>query len=600
MRQAGGRSRRYGLLPVVSLKKFARSPGEIAFRLRQEAMNLWLAKRPPSRTFTAPAPLPLLPDPQAAIAPDIERLADQIVAHRFPLLGIQLETGPQIRWRRDYQRGIETGPIYFRRIPYLDVTQVGDHKVIWELNRHQHWVVLAQAYRRTGQSLYLSELVSQWESWIQENPFQHGINWCSALEVAFRSLSWVWTYHLVGDRMPAEFLQELARHGWHLEYNLSYYFSPNTHLLGEAVALHALGVLFPCFPRAERWRELGHRVVTTELSRQVLPDGAHFEQSTYYHVYAMDFFLLHYVLAGRPAAYLPVLQKMGNYLDAMLGSAGSIPLLGDDDGGRLFHPYGVHTQYGRATRTLCGALCSRPDWIGEDLTLVAAWLGEPTLEPKPRDVPAKRLFPHNGAMVFEEGERFLAFDVGGFGPYQAGHSHSDSLSIYLRVGSDELLIDPGTYEYVGEQRNRFRGSAAHNTVRLDGFDQAEPAGSFGWVGRPVVGPLGEEGGECRYRGFTHRRWIQWGAQTLRVVDEVDGPSGDHEVEQFWHAGVPVTRVGADVVQLGTRATLTVEGEAEIEEGWRSKAYGTREPAAVVVLRKRCTLPLRLETVIAFT
>src|SRR5213075_3247545 len=104
-----------------------------------------------------------------------------------------------------------------------------------------------------------------------------------------------------GDRMEADFrrrfLSELYRHGVYLEHNLSVYFSPNTHLLGEAVALHALGALFPVFPRAQEWRSAAGRIVREQMDFQVRPDGSHFEQSSYYHVYALDMFLFHYVLA---------------------------------------------------------------------------------------------------------------------------------------------------------------------------------------------------------------------------------------------------------------------------------------------------------------
>ena len=221
---------------------------------------------------------------------------------------------------------------------------MGDHKVIWELNRHQHLTLLAQAFRLTGRREYLDEAFRQVESWLDANPFLRGINWASALEVAFRALSWAWLWHMAGEEMPealrARFLTALERHGRYLELNLSVYFSPNTHLLGEAVALHALGVLFPAFPRAARWVETGGRMVEQQMERQVRDDGSHFEQSAYYHVYALDFFLLYRVLGKPPAWYDARLVAMAEYLDALLGVSGMLPLIGDDDGGRLFHPYG--------------------------------------------------------------------------------------------------------------------------------------------------------------------------------------------------------------------------------------------------------------------
>ncbi|MCX6597299.1 MAG: hypothetical protein NTV70_13135, partial [Acidobacteria bacterium] len=213
-----------------------RSRAEIQFRLRQELVNRlmlwWPPKAPPERAgFSYPAP---------DFSANVPALAQEILAHRFPMLGTVIETGPEIRWRRDYLHGLETGTAFFRRIPYLDRDKAGDHKVIWELNRHQHWVVLALA----GET---AEIERQLTSWWEQNPFQRGINWASALEVAFRALSWLQVLSILGERMPKrqQLLDSLYQHGLHLEYNLSFYFSRNTHLLGEALALAALGELFP-------------------------------------------------------------------------------------------------------------------------------------------------------------------------------------------------------------------------------------------------------------------------------------------------------------------------------------------------------------------
>src|ERR1700677_165697 len=86
------------------------------------------------------------------------QLAGQICVHRFPLFGGVLETGPEIRCGRDYQRQVESGLDYFRLIPYLDADRAGDHKLIWELNRHQHLVVLAQAYLFTSRQEFVTEI----------------------------------------------------------------------------------------------------------------------------------------------------------------------------------------------------------------------------------------------------------------------------------------------------------------------------------------------------------------------------------------------------------------------------------------------------------
>ena len=96
------------------------------------------------------------------------------------------------------------------KLQALDFDAAGDHKIVWELNRHQHWILLAQAWLLTGRSEYLDEVWREFESWIRENPFQCGMNWTSALEVAFRALSWIWVYHLAGAEMPESVRQHIG------------------------------------------------------------------------------------------------------------------------------------------------------------------------------------------------------------------------------------------------------------------------------------------------------------------------------------------------------------------------------------------------------
>jgi hypothetical protein len=528
--------------------------------------------------------------------------AKLILAHRFPLLGTTLETGPDIDWRRDYAHHKSSEAKYFRLVPYLNFSAVGDHKFIWELNRHQQLVLLAQAYLLTGKLEYTNEIFAQLASWLEQNPFQRGINWASALEVGFRALSWIWLWHFCGDVMPetlrARFLTALYQHGRHLYENLSVYFSPNTHLLGEAVALHALGTLFPAFPEAAAWRERGADVTGRQLTFQVKEDGSHFEQSTYYHVYALDFFLFHYLLAGRPSQLEPKLSKMAEYLHWLLGPARRIACLGDDDGGRLFYPQGNRDEFGRATLATCGFLFRNDDWRGtrEEMAEQAFWwIGAEALSRADtvRSLPqGSRLFPEAGAVFLQSGALYVQVDAGGFGWGGAGHSHADTLSLVAWYGGEPLFTDPGTFTYLSDpaERNRFRGTAAHNTLTIDGQDQAEPAGPFRWNHKPLVQLTSfapnEHGGlvdaTCQYRGFQHRRRVRLNAQELLVLDEVTGPTGEHTLEQLWNLGVAAGKV---------HCTFSAAVSEEPREF--SPAYGVKIPASALLARTRGPLPLAL-------
>ena len=546
-------------------------PRQLFFRARQELINVVLTLLPPAPdlddSFDRKLPLP---DPAALAATPLAQqvidLAGQIQRHQFPVLATTVDAGPDIRWRRDYARGIETGLAYFRRIPYLDTPRAGDHKVIWELNRHQHLIVLAQAGLLTCDTRHLDEIRAQLESWIAGNPFHRGTNWASALEVAFRALSWIWVYHFVGRAMPPEFrarwLHMLYLHGCHLANNLSFYFSPNNHLVGEALALHALGLFFAGLPRAAKWEQLGARVMRRQMDLQIRADGSSFEQSTYYQGYLLDMFLLHAILARPGPEYLAKLERMSEFLHAVTGPSCLPPFLGDDDGGH-FPP----------------GFIPRPGGAGE-------W--------------QSRLFSDAGVAVMTCGATHALVDAGPFGALHSGHSHSDTLSIIVRSGGEEILIDPGTYTYTGEPewRDWFRGSSAHNTIRVNCLNQGLIAGPFRWTHQPQVTILDWQtdsvrdilDAECRYAGFTHRRRVEFQKpHVFLITDHVLGPPGEHDIEQFWHLG-----------SLAARSKLILPRDAELTASWRSTTFGEKHPSPMLRVHRHCPLPLRLETRIDLT
>lgn len=566
--------------------RFNRSPQEIASRLAQGFHNLRLWALPPQTGLGGPMPRELPDLHGTAFAESTLEIANNVLAGRYPLFGDLFDLGPEPDWRKDFVHSRRSSLKYFRLVPYLDFDAVGDHKVVWELNRHQWLVPLAMAWRLTGDERYRQAISRALESWIRENPFQTGINWCSALEVGVRSLSWIWTWLLAGVGEPAA----LYQHGLHLERNLSFYFSPNTHLLGEAVALHALGVVFPDWPRAKQWRELGGRVAREQIDRQVQPDGSHFEQSSYYHVYTLDMFLLHRSFGGDVPD--DRLAAMAEYLHALLGPRRAIPLIGDDDGGRLFHPYGPGVRFGRSTLATCAVLLGRTDWPydAEDLHDQAAWWFGPGFlrnEANPGRVAPPRRFCDSGLVVLARGDLQVLFDAGPFGRGSGGHSHADTLSVIASRGQREILVDSGTYTYITDPaaRTRFRGTAAHNTVGVDGQDQAKPAGPFRWDDAPVVELLKADDTSaeavCRTLRYTHRRRIVLLDDQLHVDDAIEG---GEVVDQYWHLGPEID------------ARIVGSAGSTVQQGERSLVYGHKFDSAVVRVSRRGT-PAQITTVI---
>ena len=569
--------------------------------------------------------------------------AERILQHRFDLLGYSgLEYGRPIDWHLDLVHGKRAPRKLFHRVRYLDFTEVGDSKVTWELNRHQHFVTLAKAYRLTGNMRYPDEILRQWRHWWEENPYPVGMNWASSLEVGFRSLSWLWTYHLLegAPGIPdfrAEWMRGLALHGRHIERYLSTYFSPNTHLLGEGAALFFLGVLCPELDGADRWRQTGWQIVLEGARRQVQADGFHFEQSTYYHVYALDFFLHAAILAmvngiELPADFEATLEKMLSAL-SLLGRVGSPPRFGDDDGGRLFDSRRNRAEHLLDPLATGAILFNRGEFkaLAQRLREETIWLLGPEgvkqwdeLETQPVDRSSAALGTAGFyVMPCAQPSVQLVMDCGPLGTQSGGHGHADALSLTLHARGAELLIDPGTCEYAGERDDRrlFRGTAMHNTVRVDGVDQAEPATAFSWSrltqskadewiqGKHFDLMVGSHDGYERLPSpVRHRRTVLSLRNGIYLVRDLITGQGQHLMEVFWRFGQDVQLVKDGLYRVRGAsngfALLPVEGHGWAEQvskqPW-SPAYGQKSSASVLtfsitgpVPREFCTLLVTLD------
>ena len=534
--------------------------------------------------------------------------AAQILDHQFPLLGYGvLDCGNDIDWQLDIVSG-RCAPLKpWPKIGYLDFQQVGDSKVTWELSRHQFLPTLAKAWLLTGDERFVRKLESLYYDWQRKNPYPLGINWASSLEVAFRSLSWIWTAQLLGGcesavKLRQDIMQALAFNAWYIRRYLSTYFSPNTHLQGEAVALYFIGTLFPALPKAQDWRETGWNVLLGHALTKVLEDGAYFEQSTYYHVYALDFFLHARILAERngkpfPAGFDDVLKKMLGYL-ASLCQAGPPPRFGDDDGGRLFDGRRNRAEHLSDPLASGTALyrCGDFKQPGVQVTEEMLWLlGEEGLTafsafPALEDGKSAR-FDHAGLYIAyggkgrgtmpepvgprsktdsvlqtaplcgdcrEIGRSQLVFDAGPLGGGSGGHGHADALSLTLNLNGKPALVDPGACNYVGpdSEREDFRVTGAHNTVTVDGLSQAIPKTAFSWFQWPQVSletvaftpefefiAAAHDGYTRCQPPVTHRRTVFAPHDGFWfVLDELvsDGP---HDYALHWHLAP-----GADVEQ----------------------------------------------------
>src|SRR5205085_233956 len=195
----------------------------------------------------------------------IER-AERARRGRFDLLGLRdLSFGLPIDWHLEPLSGKRAPLDHWSQIAYLNPDLAGDKKITWELNRCAHFVAFGQAYWMTGDERFATAFVEQASAWMEANPVGRGINWASSLELAFRAIAWLWALHLMAasPALDAVFVARLLKcmiaHGRHIEKYLSTYFSPNTHLTGEALGLFYLGMALPELGRGALWRDTGLR-----------------------------------------------------------------------------------------------------------------------------------------------------------------------------------------------------------------------------------------------------------------------------------------------------------------------------------------------------
>jgi hypothetical protein len=578
-----------------------------------------------------------------AEALEILHQADDLRRHSFHLLGYEdLDYGAEIDWHLDRVHGKLAPLDPWFKIPFLDFAVVGDHKVTWELNRHQHLVTLAKAWLLSNDDKYVREIIAQFRSWIKANPYPLGINWGSSLEVAFRSLSWIWVDQLLAgapshSEFHKELLPALAFHGRYIERYLSTYFSPNTHLLGEAAALFFIGTLYPQIATASRWQQSGWRILLEEAQRQVRSDGVYFEQSLHYHVYALDFFLHARLLAAKNGISIPVEydSSLGRMLDVVqaLSQAGPPEGFGDDDGGRVFNPRRNRTEQMTDPLAIGAVLYHRKDLSAARLTEESIWLfGQQAAEafcnatPHPRPVSAA--FPDGGLYILADSQPFpqqIVVDAGPQGIGHCGHGHADALSVRLTMNGQRWLVDAGSGVYISadsSDRHAFRGTAAHNTMQVDGMDQAKPDGPFSWsvipttrlenwtTGKTFSYFAGSHDGYTRLADpVTHCRYVVKINGGPALVRDLALGQQEHDLEVPWHFSpeleVRQTRENAWVASKAdvdeSALSMIVPAETiwqmEITRSLTSPAYGKFQPAPLARLHACLRLPAEIATLL---
>jgi hypothetical protein len=307
-----------------------------------------------------------------------------------------------------------------------------------------------------------------------------------------------------------------------------------------------------------------------------------------------------------------------------------MPLIGDDDGGRLLFLDESTAHTTRAPLSVGATLFARCDFaaVAGGPTTELVWLlgsdGIRRFEAIPHEPPnqSAKEFSDGGLYVIRNGwtpeSSMLTVDAGPHGFLNGGHAHADALSIDLSLHGQPVFVDPGTFTYTVSQtgRDRFRKTSSHSAAVLDGCEAAVPAGPFQWATKVTAHREAWHHSEvatlfaATHDGFgsVHRaryvRVIAFIQPDLWIIrDEVHG-TGEHELVTHWqcapgiqaghhHDGMTLHLERSDV----RMRVVEPGGEWSVTKGSVSPAYGALLDALHLQYSFRGTAPFAITTVI---
>jgi hypothetical protein len=625
--------------PAQLLRQFqTRSPAELLKHFRERTTPSFL---PGFATPVATGELQreLFPEETQALIDSANQITRR---HRWPLMGFgDRDFGDQINWNRDPLSGRDWPLDFHADIPIWH-NDGSDIRVLWELNRLGHFITLGRAYSVTQDEILAEEFFDQLADWHKQNPVGRGANWSCAMEVALRAMNLLAAFTLfrLSPAMNADrlrmLLETFEQHAAHIQRNLEFsYVTTSNHYLSDLTGLLWLGIMLPELSAAEQWREWALAELLREMDKQILPDGADYEASTGYHRQVVELFLYSFILCKENGIaiddkYQQRLQDMLRYVCAVVRPDGFAALIGDTDGGQVL-PIVSHTADDHRYLLPLGAVFYHDSDLNmprqrmpQEVLWILGEQGVNALEklPPATKKPSSQAFASAGTYLLRNNDLFLLFNSSGAtSPGSGAHRHNDALSVEVSACGRAFIVDPGTYVYTADlrERHRFRSTAYHSTLQIDDIeqnvtnqdmpfvmgDQAHPR-AIGWeLGEKIDTVVAEHSGYERLaRPLRHRRKITFHKTERRwlIEDELLG-KGEHTIAARFHfdTGLEVKRHGDNCVVAGDARTgaqlfvcaIDLQQQVQFETLFSSKHYGSKARSLSATWRVKTNLPITL-------
>ena len=613
---------------IQRLKTF--SVGEVFYRIRQRVRTHVLDK--------------LAMDASAASVdlPKSSVIEDSSAHLLYPIFDKSVDIFKKIDWHLDLSTGRSFPKSFAHKID-IRSDKYGSAKHVWEVNRMQFMLHIAWHYKNSGDKKYLDLFCHHLTSWKNENPYMVGVNWYSNIEVNLRLICWYFCWQVLeadSTRASDAGFDKFVNDVWlplifeHAEYSYNHpslCSSANNHLISEYAGLFvaACGWNIPHRKNRLKYAKAG---LEREILLQNTDEGVNREEAAEYIQFIDDFFLIAAVVGKFHGvqfsdAYNERMHAMADYMNAMLDCKCNYPMYGDGDDGFVLRPdAGGHFNNFKSLLVSFAvyfddASFKRADVLWDEKNeLLFGAVGREKFVSMPTvavgfSMDGNRFYPESGHYIFKRvmgvaiagfRETYLHFDAAPLGFLSiAAHAHADALSFILHVDGCPVIVDPGTFTYHThkELRSYFVSTLAHNTVCVNGKNQANQAGPTLWLShyRCKTLNVGENFVEATHDGYRkegveHVRKIEFLRETNEfvIVDKLQcSDSACVELPFHLHPSV-------NVELQGSTAILEVAGNAKVqmmldenlsysirEDGWYSEHFGVKVPTKFLYAKTNC-------------
>ena len=555
--------------------------------------------------------------------------ADDVCNGKISLFNKNLQLDNPVNWFIDYANKVECPRIDTAKLNYRKSERGGDIMFIWWLNRHQHLMPPAISYFATGNQKYADVIITQLQSWLNDCPYPIGPAWSTGIEAGIRLVTWSWLFRFLfangrpgncSDDFLASWMLSIKQHVHYIDTHWAQYSSANNHIIAEAVGVLAAVDTWPQLFSDKDHKKTCRDILKTETRKQISYDGVNKEQSTSYHAFVLELLINAYHFDNVIREQLSEeIRKMGAFLDAIAINTNSIPDIGDSDNAVASGIIPRSEKYYSYVADAARSIASQ-----KNLSSIQSIAGPAELycgtEILAKNEGSSTYFEDGGYAIWKSslGSELnvnLCMNLAdlGYGNL-AAHGHADALSFTLAINNEPVLIDPGTYAYHSEEkwRNYFKGTSAHNTLMINGLNQAEIKGPFLWTDKyyvhtdHVVMSNDQLDIKAEHDGYyrddmviEHRRELSWHPMLEKWIirDELVG-NGTYNVELFFHVH-PDRKVikqssclfkisGSDYnlfIKFSSHFKTRVAcGETDPPLGWFSPILGEKVPSPTIVAK----------------